>query len=199
MSDDIEEDYELDELAKELANEYFRQSRKYTGRLYTPKNGYDEKVWLPVARAAQEVGATAQDYITAQFAYSRKRLFVNTLHSSEAKERYKEWANAINPDGLQENIGKTVLLEKMKQTLANLSYHFHSTDLSDPTVREKVIEMREAWDPLIILILHPVDELKEVFGKAAKMELEEDDALKKATYDMGFDIILDYIYEEDEP
>lgn len=201
MEEDDDETYspEEEELAKALANEYARQTAKNTRKEYAPKGGFNPRVWVPVARVVEKLKATPENYIRAQFSLSRRPIFANTLHGPEAVKRYKDWARSMVADGKEtENVDRSILLDRIKATLSQLSYFCGTTPLSDPKAVEKVLSMPEYWDGLILMLLSPTAEFKKAFGKTAKEEIDAFPGLRQEISELGFDVVLNYLDDEEE-
>lgn len=202
------DDAELQELAQALFNEYARQasSRK---RPYPKK--MDQKIWLRMAKLVQKLKATPDNFILAQFECSKGHLFANALAGQVAEGRYKRWwqqkaatYEETFVEGQEEqepDEGKDIdlydLQGRIMSTYASMNYYCGSTDFFDPAVITKVMNIQLHWDPVVMMLLNPTPMFKKVFGKRAKQQIEESKGLREAICKLGFDMVLDYLDEED--
>lgn len=196
-------DSNTEELAQALANEFYRQQAKRTGKtVRNYREHREDPLWQRVATLVQQLHATPENFVRAQFDTARGHIFANALSGETAKKRYLRWKEQQLvgvPQATEENpLDETLLDSRIADTYASLFYYCGSTDLTDPVVARKVLEIYLHWDPVVMLMLNPTPKFKEVFGARAKEELAASSGLRQAIEELGFGMVLDYLEDEDE-
>lgn len=201
-------DIELQNLAQALFNEYARQASAQR-RPYPRK--MDPPIWLRMAKLVQQLKATPENFITSQFEGAKGAIFANSLAGPVAEKRYKRWwqrktatyADTYSEDTEEQepdentDIDLIDLQGRIMSTYASMNYYCGSTNLLDPTVVNKVMNIQLHWDPVVMMLLNPTPAFKQAFGKRAKQQIEESNGLREAILNLGFDMVLDYLDEED--
>ena len=202
-----EADAELLSTAQALCNEFVRWKAKSTGKslpgIGTMRN---PEMWLRIAKVVQKLGANPEAYIEAQFTLSRMEVFANTLHGETAQKRYKTYCRSGNicpqedvpDDEPLDNPDTTKLQQRMINTYASLRYYCGGIDLDSPEIEQKVLSIHLHFDPICLMLMHPVPLFKKVFGERAKIALKKEPYMKRAALALGFDIAIEYIEEEDD-
>lgn len=191
-------DDNLEELARTLANEYASRKRKKLGEKYRPSI-FKPEVWIPIAKAVSKIEADASEYIQAQFEIGRYPIFPTMLLGDNARKKYERWMEIHNPNKKpKEELKKDDLIARLQHTISQLSFYFKVDSIDSYEIEQKVLTMADIWDPLAMMILHPSSEFKKAFGEGAKEILEENPQLKEVVSDLGFGLVIDYIYSREE-
>jgi hypothetical protein len=169
---------------------------------YTPHKRFDDaSCWRKTAQVVLSLGADPEDYIEAQFRFAKSVVFANTLHSSVAQKRWRRYMvvkNMKEDTGTQLPANPAPQQADLSGMLADfwhdLDYLCGSHDLTRRDVCAKVLDMRLRFDPLVVMLLGPTQEFKEVFGEAAKQRLEDEPHLRQAAIDLDLGEALDFLY-----
>lgn len=192
-----------DELAQALANEFYRRQAERTGKtVRNYREHREDPLWRRVAALVQQLHATPENFIRAQFETAHGHLFSSALSGEVAKKRYLRWKEQQligTPTQVEDDqLDAAMLNTRIADTYASLLYYCGSVDLTDPVVARKVLEIYLHWDPVVMLMLNPTPRFKEVFGAFAKKQLEESPGLRQAVEELGFGMVLDYLEDDDE-
>lgn len=199
QQEDSEYDDNLEGLARALANEYAGQKRKRLGDKYRPIHKFNLSLWLPVAREVKKLDADAGDYMRAQFEIGKYPIFVSMVIGEKARKKYEEWMEIHNPERKpKEELMKDDVIDRLQHAISQLLYYFKVASIDSSEVEKQVLSMADIWDPLAMMILHPSAKFKRAFGDGAKEILEETPELKEAIADLGFTLVVDYIYSREE-
>lgn len=207
-------DAETRSTAQALYNEFVRLKAKSVGKVL-PKAHImrNPEVWIRIAKVVQKLGASPEAYIEAQFALSRMEVFANSLHGETAQKRYKTYCKNLTlaaldtPDeeddddetfSSHENPDVTKLKSKLTNTYNSLRYYCGGMDLNVPDVEKRALEIPLHFDPVCMLLIHPVPLFKKVFGSRAIAELKKESYMRRAALSLGFDLAIEYIEEEDD-
>lgn len=199
MSED-EYNQNLYPLAEALAHEYARQKAARTGKPYYGNTKWDKRIWLRVAALVDKLHATPENFLTAQFQSAKGSVFAASLSGKVAEQRYLRWFGQMQPDydeetdeQSDESLDIRLLRERIQMTIDSLLYDCKSTDLLDVNVCNKIIATRYHWDPVVMIMINPTPQFKEVFGEQAKEEIDQSRGLRDAIIELGFGMVLDYL------
>lgn len=198
-----DEDIAVRHTAQQLRSIFRARKAERDKRPYTPHKRFDDAAtWIRIAKVVIALGADPHDYIEAQFRFSKSVLLANTLHGPVAQKRYRQylavWKEGHNSQVVLKNNPSTRhadLAGLIADFWHDLDYQCGSHDLTRRDVRDRVIDMRLRYDPLVVMLLSPDQEMKEVFGEGAKERLEQEPHLHVAAQEMGLGVSLEYILE----
>lgn len=197
------EDIAVRHMAQQLRSIFKARKAERDKRPYTPNKRFDDAAaWIRTAKVVIALGADPNDYIEAQFRFSKSVLLANTLHGQVAQKRYRQYL-AVWKDGHN----STVVLKNnpaprhadlaglIADFWQELDYYCGSHDLTRREVRDRVIGMRLRYDPLVVMLFSPDEEMKSVFGAGAKERLRQEPHLRVAAQEMNLGMALEYIDE----
>lgn len=206
MSDNpTDKELTIETLAAQLKKAYHLAVSAREGKPYKPSKRFDTAdVWTRTAEVVYKIHANPNDYIAAQFAYSKSRVFANTLHGTVAQKRYKQYAlqydlkRLDNAEGQEENpvtAGQREIADRMAYTMLQLSKLINKTNVYDPEVIQFIVTDPGRFDPLAIMLMgSKVEQYVKLFKLRAKEILLESPCLINAAENLGYN--LNYILHE---
>lgn len=190
-------------MASKLRAIYRARKEERDNKPYKAHKRYDDsESWYRTAAVVLRMKADPIDYIEAQFRFCKSTLMANTLHGATAQKRYRRLL-AIRSQTQEDTVEvKNNPMPRHADLAAliadfwhDLDYHCGSHNLTDKHVSDTILRMRLRYDPLVVMLLCPTPEFKEVFGEDAKARLDEAPHLKIAAREMNLGAALDYLYE----
>lgn len=202
-------DLGLQNLAEALYHEFVRQA---VARKRNFPRQMDRPIWLRAAKLAKRLKATPENFVTSQFEGAKGHLFINALSGPSAEYRYNNWyryktnAYAREYDETQKDMPVTHgvdidlmdLQGRIMSTYDSLDYYCGGTNLTDPVIARKALDIKLHWDPIIMMLLNPTPTFKEAFGERAKQQLDDSPGLRSAIQKLGFEMVLEYLDEDGE-
>lgn len=185
-------------LAKRLRELYSEEKQKRTGKKYTPCKRYDYMdAWIRTAKVVQKLNAKPEDYIEAQFRFSRSAVFANTLHGPTAVKRYEK-LKAITQSDQSELVGVSPghmeIINRIADLVSALVYAVESTNIKNPDVKKFVLDPMSDVDPVAAYLLFSTEDedVKNSFRDKVKSKLKESPYLHRAIEELGYNIDIAY-------
>lgn len=201
------------DLINKLKTAFIRErSKKYSNAKYSRQDAKlnDVRSWDKVLSTIKRIKADPEDYIIAQFRYSKSIPLLNTLHGPKAIERYKQLNYAAGNAGMTKvndtapDVSESTLSVAAKALVERLIYlqTYLAWQKIDPDNMIAVVNYLTdippgIIDPVAAVIQYPVAPVKDYYGESAIEEYEDDPGIKRAMLELGFDAILPY-FENDE-
>lgn len=186
---------DIEELAGKLKFFFKMEKERNEGRTYRPHKLLDDKkIWNRVAEVVLKLKADPEDYIHAQFLFSKTIVLANTLHGPVAQKRYTRYKFMHN---ISEN--KTVsvkdeeLQEMLRDTIEDIRLLCGSCDFSDEEVESKVLRMKLRYNPFILLLLNPSSKFLEELSEQAIEEMNKHPILVSAAKNLNMSLTIDLI------
>lgn len=186
---------DIEELADKLKFFFKMEKEKNEGRTYRPHKLLDDKkIWNRVAEVVLKLKADPEDYIHAQFLFSKTIVLANTLHGPVAQKRYTRYKFMHN---ITEN--KTVsvkdeeLQEMLRDTIEDIRILCGSCDFSNEEVESKVLRMKLRYNPFILLLLNPSSKFLEELSEQAIEEMNKHPILVSAAKNLNMSLTIDLI------
>lgn len=175
----------LNVVANRLKTEFVRQKEIKSKRKYRPDPRFDRRTWwLKTARICVGLKATPEEYITAQFQYSNSPVFANTLFGKIAMKRYYQYMESIGggiTDGNTVSATAEELQVALKSTLQTLTIRCRSTDMLNPDVYATLVNFKEIFDPLAVMLIYGFDAgISNVYKEDALSVLRENPLMGEA-------------------
>lgn len=193
----LDEHEDLIPFAEDLKKAWKVYYQKRSGKPYRPSKRYDGMVeWVKMAEAVAPTGATADDWVHAQFKMSKSIPFVNAARGQVALSNYRRflqlrtmggWTSKPN-DGPQEEQKRSVGELEVMGRILDLKYYLASNckddNMFNPDVRKYVLTRLPGFlDALAVILLSPDDEMWDRYGEYVKQEITDTpmllDAVKK--------------------
>lgn len=205
--------FEKNERLIPLANQLKEAWKKYykirTGKEYKASERYDAITeWLKMAIIADRIGALADDYVHAQFKFSKSRPFVNASMGETAIRNYYRYKCFVETGTEVSDTSKELNdVKDCKHTPAQInimtrlldlkyflaSNHYEPDLLNDRTRKYVLSRLPGLIDPLAAVILSPDDEILAKFGAKAKEELQNNPSLAQAMQELDMCLSLEYV------
>lgn len=205
MDEDLENTH-LAYLAKQLKDAFRKKKSERDRKPYKPHKRFDDKAcWLRTAKLVSRLKANPEDFIEAQFRFSKSTVFANTLHGPTAEKRYVQFVSmtsGISADKIDEmdlatvvTPGKADLAGRMANAMAVLESAVGTSNFLHPAAKQYILSTPWMFDALIVMIMAGQDpEYQRQFGEEARQMLTASPYLRTAAEEMSLD--LEPIYND---
>lgn len=186
---------DIEELADKLKFFFKLEKEKNEGRVYRPHKLLDDKkIWNRVAEVVLKLKADPEDYIHAQFLFSKTIVLANTLHGPVAQKRYTKYKFMHNiPEDNSVSIKEEELQEMLRDTIEDIQSLCGSCNFSNEDVEEKVLRMRFRYNPFVLLLLNPSKKFLDELAKCAIEEMHKHPRLVSAAKNLNMSLTIDLI------
>lgn len=208
MTDDefIDAHENLIPLANDLKKAWRKYHEKRAGKPYKPSKRYDGIVeWLKMAIVVDKTGATADDWVHAQFKMGKSLPFVNAARGEQAKVNYRRfmqlrtqsvWAENPEPEKVTRPVGELEIMSRILDLKYYLVANKKTDNLLDPGTRQYVLtRLPGLLDALAVILLSPDDEMWNKYGHYVRQEILETPMLLDAVKSLDMNAAWDYINE----
>lgn len=202
----IEEHEYLIPLANDLKKFWRFYYEKRSGKVYRPSKRYDGIIeWLKMAEVVHMCGATADDWVHAQFKMAKALPFVNAAKGEVAKSNYRRftqlhtqnlWTDKApeNEEKITRPVGELEVISRILDLKYYLVANKKTDNLMEPETRQYVLSrLPGLLDPLAVILLSPDDEMWEKYGSYVKKEIMETPMLLDAVKSLDMKAAWDYI------
>lgn len=181
--------------------------QKRTGKPYKPSKRYDSIVeWVKMAEAVVPTGATADDWVHAQFKMSKSLPFVNAARGTVAMANYRRFTQLkvkgswTEPKQEDEKCTRPVGELEVMGRILDLQYYLKangkSDTITDSETRNYVLtRLPGLLDPLAVVLLSPTDDIWQVYGPYVEREIKENPLLMDAIKALDMLAAWMYIHE----
>lgn len=186
---------DIEELADKLKFFFKMEKEKNEGRTYRPHKLLDDKkIWNRVAEVVLKLKADPEDYIHAQFLFSKTIVLANTLHGPVAQKRYTRYKFMHNiTESKTVSVKDEELQEMLRDTIEDIRILCGSCDFSNEEVESKVLRMKLRYNPFILLLLNPSSKFLEELSEQAIEEMNKHPILVSAAKNLNMALTIDLI------
>lgn len=205
MDEDLENTH-LAYLAKQLKDAFRKKKSERDRKPYKPHKRFDDHAcWLKTAKLVSRLKANPEDFIEAQFRFSKSTVFANTLHGPTAEKRYVQlvaMTSGIAADKIDEmdlatavTPGKADLAGRMANAMAVLESAVQTSNFLHPAAKNYIMAAPWMFDALTVMIMAGQDpDYQKQFGAEARQMLIANPYLRTAAEEMSLD--LEPIYND---
>lgn len=205
MDEDLENTH-LAYLAKQLKDAFRKKKSARDRKPYKPHKRFDDHAcWLRTAKLVSKLRANPEDFIEAQFRFSKSTVFANTLHGATAEKRYVQlvaMTSGVSADKIDKidlttavTPGKADLAGRIASALAVLKSAVGTSNFLHPAAKQYILSTPWMFDALTVMIMAGQDpDYKRQFREAALHALVVSPYLRLAAEEMSLD--LEPIYND---